>query len=322
MAGSILMSALPQDRLARAQCSLEGLSVGDAFGQRFFHHRTVIARLWLQGSGSAPGLRDLEDPLGPPPWRWTDDTAMALAIVAALREHAEINQDHLACTFALQYAADPRRGYGPAMHTLLPQLRRPGAWQTAPPRLFGGQGSFGNGAAMRVAPLGAYFADDLEAAAEHARRSAVVTHAHPEAIAGAIAIAVAAAWAWRVRGTIPPQPQDFMDRVLRLIPDSEVATGVRRARDLPPGTPPHAAAAALGNGSEVSAQDTVPFVLWSAAQHLDDYEKALWDTASGLGDMDTTCAMVGGIVATYTGVDGIPAPWRRNREPLPASASR
>jgi ADP-ribosylglycohydrolase len=145
-----------------------------------------------------------------------------------------------------------------------------------------------------------------------------VTHAHPEASAGAIAIAVAAAWAWRVRGTIPPQPQDFMDRVLQLIPDSEVATGVRRARDLAPGTPPHAAAVTLGNGSKVSAQDTVPFVLWSAARHLDNYEKALWDTVSGFGDMDTTCAMVGGIVATYTGIDGIPAQWRRNREPLPA----
>ena len=73
----------------------------------------------------------------------------------------------------------------------------------------------------------------------------------------------------------------------------------------------------LGNGSEVTAQDTVPFVLWSAAHHLDNYESALWHTASGLGDMDTTCAMVGGIVVMYTGIEGIPVEWLNNREPLP-----
>jgi ADP-ribosylglycohydrolase len=313
------MSALHQDRLARAQCSLEGLSVGDAFGQRFFHHRAFIARLWLQGNSSTPDLRALDNPLGPPPWPWTDDTAMALAMVATLRDQAAIDQDHLARTFAIQYAADPLRGYGPAMHTLLPQLRRSAAWQTAPRRLFGGQGSFGNGAAMRVAPVGAYFADDLDAAVEHAHRSAVVTHAHPEAVAGAIAVAVAAAWAWRLRGAVLPKPQDFLDRVLPLIPDSEVARGVRQARDLAPGTPVHTATATLGNGSKVSAQDTVPFVLWSSAQHLDNYEEALWRTVSGFGDMDTTCAMVGGIVSMYAGADGVPADWRRNRESLPSS---
>jgi ADP-ribosylglycohydrolase len=146
----------------------------------------------------------------------------------------------------------------------------------------------------------------------------VVTHAHPEAVAGAVAVAVAAAWAWRLRGAALPQPQDFLDRVLQFVPGGEVARGVRQARDLAPGASVHTAAATLGNGSKISAQDTVPFVLWSSARQLGNYEEALWDTASGFGDMDTTCAMVGGIVAMYTGADGIPAEWRRCREALPA----
>jgi ADP-ribosylglycohydrolase len=57
--------------------------------------------------------------------------------------------------------------------------------------------------------------------------------------------------------------------------------------------------------------------MWCAAQHLDNYEEALWLTVSGLGDRDTTCAIVGGIVSLHTGVEGIPAAWRRAREPLP-----
>ena len=54
----------------------------------------------------------------------------------------------------------------------------------------------GNGGAMRAAPLGAYFADDLVLCADAARNSALVTHTHPEGVAGTIAVAMAAAMAW------------------------------------------------------------------------------------------------------------------------------
>jgi ADP-ribosylglycohydrolase len=66
----------------------------------------------------------------------------------------------------------------------------------------------------------------------------------------------------------------------------------------------------------ISAQDTVPFALWCAAQHLAAFEEALWLTVVGPGDRDTTCAMVGGIVAAATGVAGLPPEWLRRREPL------
>jgi ADP-ribosylglycohydrolase len=61
----------------------------------------------------------------------------------------------------------------------------------------------------------------------------------------------------------------------------------------------------------------VPFVLWCAGEYLSDFEKAMWNTVSGLGDRDTTCAMVGGIVACYTGPEAIPIEWIKRREPLP-----
>jgi ADP-ribosylglycohydrolase len=75
--------------------------------------------------------------------------------------------------------------------------------------------------------------------------------------------------------------------------------------------------ARVGNGSRISAQDTVPFVLWCAAHHLRDYEAAIWTTLSGEGDIDTNTAMVGGIVAPAVGLERIPAAWREAREPLP-----
>jgi ADP-ribosylglycohydrolase len=292
------------ERLARARCSLEGLSVGDAFGRQLELAPPHNAAQWVSG-------RVLQKT----PWRFTDDTNMALSIMEILRRHGGIEQDQLALSFADHY--DRSRGYGSGARALLAKIREGEPWREVSARLFGG-GSYGNGGAMRVAPVGGYFAEDLNATAEQARRSAEVTHAHPEGIAGAIAVAVAAAVAWQFGHTrLRPSREEFIDRILPHIPDSEVREKSRHARDLGPGASVRLAVSALGNGSRISAQDTVPFCLWCVAERLDNYEEALWLTASGGGDVDTNCAIVGGIVSLYTSVEGIPAEWIASREPLP-----
>lgn len=205
----------------------------------------------------------------------------------------------------------------PDMHRLLDSIRAGESWRSAAGALFGGEGSQGNGAAMRAAPIGAYFADDLDSVVLNARRSASVTHTHPEGIAGAVAVALAAAWAWRIRDGLPRSASGFLDLVLPLVPESQVKERIRHARNLPDNATVQLAVAALGNGLGLTAVDTVPFALWCAAQHLDDYEQALWVTVSGLGDRDTTCAIVGGIVALSPGAESIPMDWLAAREPLP-----
>jgi ADP-ribosylglycohydrolase len=291
-------------RLARALVALDGRSVGDAFGERFFLHPDLASSLLLDRA------------LPSPPWRYTDDTEMALSIVSVLRRHGAVEQDALASSFAARY--DPSRGYGPAMHRLLRRVAGGEGWQEASASLFAGQGSYGNGAAMRVAPLGAFFADDLDQAVREARRSAEVTHAHPEGVAGAVAVAVAAAWACRLHAGGAPANMALIDLVLPYVPESEVRSRLERAAALSPGLPASWAAGALGNGGLITAQDTVAYCLWCAGSFLTDYEAALWHTASGLGDIDTNCAIVGGIVASRVGREGIPAEWLQSREPLPA----
>lgn len=299
------MQTTDTHRLARARQSLEGLSVGDAFGETFFVHPALVEGIVAERALAAT------------PWSYTDDTMMALSIFSVLRQHGSINQAALAQSFSHYY--DSSRGYGPAMHRLLDNIREGAEWQESACQLFAGQGSFGNGAAMRVAPVGAFFAEDLQAVVEHAARSAVVTHMHPEAVAGAIAVAVAAAYAWQLRcaGTWSGR-SEFLDLVLPWIPESEVQSKVRQARDMASNTSVQCAVAVLGNGIRTSAQDTVPFALWCAGAHLDQYEEALWFTVSGLGDRDTTCAIVGSIVVMYTGAVGIPPTWLQAREPLPS----
>ncbi|MEV4758331.1 ADP-ribosylglycohydrolase family protein [Micromonospora sp. NPDC049559] len=289
--------------------SLDGLSVGDALGAQFFVPGTSLADL---RAGRLPeGL-----------WPWTDDTEMACSIVAELNDDRGLDQDRLAAGFAERF--EPYRGYGGGAVVILRQIRAGGDWREIAKAAFDGRGSMGNGAAMRVAPLGAFHAGDSRTAALEAMRSAEVTHAHAEGILGGVAVAVAAAeagWARRVRHR--PEGTELLDAVLGYLTDSRVRTEIGRARRLL-GVGVAEAAYELGNGSQVIAPDTVPFALWVAATHLDDYPSAILACVEAGGDVDTTAAIVGGIVATYTGTGpgGVPAPWLERREPLPAFARR
>jgi ADP-ribosylglycohydrolase len=275
--------------------SLAGLSVGDAFGAQFF---VVKNRVLLLD----------EEALPPVPWPWTDDTEMACNLLDVLHRHGQVERDELATAFAERH--DPSRAYGPGTLRLLRALRGGESWRVAAPALFDGRGSRGNGAAMRAAPLGAFYPGDLERVAIEATASAVVTHAHPEGVAGAVAVAVAASHAAEGH-------DGLIEAVLAHTPPGAVHDGVRRAGELLDRTREEAAYE-LGNGSRFLAQDTVPFCVWAAVRHLTDYERAVRDCVAVGGDIDTTAAITGGIVAARTGLAGIPAAWRAAREPLPA----
>src|SRR6201992_2246847 len=217
----------PDACLARALESLEGLASGDAFGECFLNpwDRTPENR----ASRILP----------PAPWRFTDDTMMAVSVYVCLERHGSMEPEWLAEIFARHY--DPERGYGSAMNALLMRLYAIGAanWFEEAQELFNGEGSFGNGAAMRVAPVGAYFAYDLNLVVEHATLSAIATHCHPEGIAGAIAVGVAAAVAWRDReATTPMDATAFLEAVRANTPESAVREGIDRALALPASTTP------------------------------------------------------------------------------------
>jgi ADP-ribosylglycohydrolase len=287
-------------RMALALDSLTGLSVGDAFGDQFFsiHHRGVPA---VSG-------------LPPAPWKWSDDTEMACSIIDVLNRRGRIDQDDLARCFAERY--DVRRRYGAGALELMDRIRRGDHWHRASRELFDGRGSYGNGGAMRAAPLGAYFCDDLARAAEEAALSAEVTHANPEGIAGAVAVAVASAHAAAHRGRDVAGASLIEAALAHVTTGEHVRRGLERALTLL-GTTPFRAAQQLGNGSRISAQDTVPYTLWAAATHLTDYEAGVRACPAVGGDMDTTAAIVGGIIAAHLGEGAVPPDWLRFRGPLP-----
>src|SRR5512138_3683691 len=89
--------------LSYALKSLDGLSVGDAFGELFFRRSPYETKF---------------DEL-PAHWEWTDDTHMALSIVEILKVYGHIAPDALARAFARRYKEDPYRGYAGGAHKLL-----------------------------------------------------------------------------------------------------------------------------------------------------------------------------------------------------------
>jgi hypothetical protein len=190
--GNTWTANLPADhheRVERMQLSLDGLGLGDALGEMLCYR------------AEAASQRLTENNLPAGPWFHTDDTEMAISISGVLKYHGHVHQDALARRFARRFERDPDRGYGKMTRIQMQEINAGGKWRDTAANAFGGQGSMGNGGAMRVAPLGAYFGDDLASCAEEARASALVTHTHPEGVAGAIAVAVAAAMAWQLRDT-------------------------------------------------------------------------------------------------------------------------
>jgi len=297
-----------------ARASLLGLAVGDAFGSMLDDFGPELAR--------KAALRLISTKR---PWRWTDDTAMAISIVEVLEQHGTIDQDALAAALAARFAREPGRGYGAGAHALLTRVSAGAPWRAEAPALFKGSGSYGNGAAMRAAPIGAYFAPDLERVRDEALRSATPTHAHPDGAAGAVAIAIAAALAAgkQLAGN------ELIAAVARWTPEGRTRDRLLRACELGIGFDVQLAGEELGTGSNVASYDTVPFATCVAARHLTSYEEALWTVTAHPGldlpgsvlsfalDRDTLGAIVGGVVACATGVDGIPVLWRAATEPLP-----
>ena len=281
-----------ETRLARAYRSLEGLSVGDALGNQGLEHASEL------------------------PWTWTDDTAMAVAVVECLSLAGALEPEELAAAFVRHFEKEPGRGYGAGTFSILKGVCRGESWRELAAAVFAGQGSMGNGAAMRAAPIGAYFSDDFERVAREARTSALPTHAHADGQAGAIAVAIGAAVATRIGLGESVAPETIMRAPLPYLPDGRTKRYLEKITAVPLSADPHRVSAIFGNGSQVLSSDTVPFCLWSVARHSRSYEEAVWTVIDVGGDQDTTGAIVGGIVVLSS--SGPPEAWRDAREALPS----
>jgi poly(ADP-ribose) glycohydrolase ARH3 len=225
---------------------------------------------------------------------WTDDTAMTLGLAEVLSDDGAIDGERLAARFHARWSAEPWRGYAGGPPAIFALVEKDGiSYAEATRRIaalqFDGQGSFGNGAAMRAAPIGLFFAEAESAELyERASKSARPTHLHPLGIEGAALIAMAVSLALSLD---PASPLDASAFVAGL----RAACRSREYRE------------ALGTGIE--AHKSAPFAIWSFIRHPRSFEDCLACTAGNGGDADTLAAMACGISGAYLGESALPKTW-------------
>lgn len=296
------MSERPAPSLrARFRGALLGVVVGDALGAPF--------EGW-PGPVPASLLQRLE--AGEAPLRYTDDTAMTGALAESLLACRRLDLDHLAATFAEAYEREPDRGYGAGTAGLLARVAAGADWHEAAPAQFGGRGSFGNGAAMRVAPV-ALHAEGPGTAAEWGRASASVTHTHVHAVdaAGVQGAAVALALcghAGPALGQLPARLQEWATTARLQAALDDVAA-------LAPGRSAAEVAAVTGTG--VAAAEAVPAAVAAVALNPGSFADTVRFAVSMGGDTDTIAAMAGAIAGARHGEDAVPRAWLRRVEGVP-----
>jgi len=245
--------------------------------------------------------------------RYTDDTAMAVGLAESILQNEGLDSGHLGDTFRRNYNREPWRGYASGPPTVFSLVARGDlSYEEAAASLFGGSGSFGNGAAMRIAPLGLFFHRSAELY-EYSRRASVVTHTHPVGIDGAavLARAVGLALATPLGRVLAAGPfVEELERFSRSKPMRTVLEALRRL--LVSGAPAEEAAQALGRG--VAVHESLPFALYAFLTRPDDFEECLFCAVLNGGDCDTLGAMACAVAGARCGLEAIPERWRLKLE--------
>jgi poly(ADP-ribose) glycohydrolase ARH3 len=273
--------------IERARGVLLGAFTGDALGMPFEGAPSQDVPLQLEMIEARLGRGT-----------YTDDTEMMIVLAEHLAQHGTVDAGHLAEAFLTRH--DPNRGYGKGTLTVFGYWRQGVPVDVAAARLFGGKGSVGNGAAMRIAPVGIRFASKPRRLRDEAKRSAAVTHAHRLGIDAALAQAVAVAAAMRgepIVGAVTSAVEtDEMRHQLAMVED---LLGDRRVE-------PAGVARLLGNTAE--GPRSVPAAIYAACR-ANDFRGAVTFAVRCGGDTDTIGAMAGAIAGARHGVAAIPHEW-------------
>jgi poly(ADP-ribose) glycohydrolase ARH3 len=242
--------------------------------------------------------------------RYTDDTAMTIGLTQSLIARGEIDDEHLGDTFRTNYRSEPWRGYGPGLPTVFATVECSGVtYQEAAHELYGGEGSFGNGAAMRAAPVGLFYHSSPALYAQ-AYCSATVTHTHPIGVDGAAVVAWSVGRALRL--SEPPDVPRWVRELVQLVKTREMQSQLGSIGSLLGIADDTTAGKRLGRG--VAAHESVPFAVYAFLRYSESYRECLCTAVLRSGDRDTVGCMAGAISGAYLGLRAIPDRWRQKLE--------
>jgi poly(ADP-ribose) glycohydrolase ARH3 len=290
----MIYKELLQDKFRGA---LLGCFLGDAFGSGFEGMNPEKARFYMDNLSKKF------------PRSYTDDTDMTLAVAESIIQSGGVSPEDIAKQFSLH--CDLTRGYAIGAIKSVLALRAGMKWYEVA-RIVFENGSFGNGAAMRVSPVGLFYHHDLEGLRRAAMEQANITHVHPLGQWGAMmqARSIGLAVSQNPKGPFKKEqmvtdlreilwggPIEYMKALNKI--EEMVAHGKKlQSREV---------VQSLGNG--VEAHFSVPSACYIAITYSPDFCDAIRAAISLGGDTDTIAGMVGAIIGAHVGEKGLPIEW-------------
>jgi ADP-ribosyl-[dinitrogen reductase] hydrolase len=268
---------------------LLGTAVGDALGVPFETKLCNYEKLveWDGSTYLGSTHHKLE------PGQYSDDTQMSLMVAESLIAKHGFDPDDLALRYMDWIVSGRARGYGKTTLMAVQNLQAGKHWSQS-----GIAGSYGNGTAMRAAPFGVYFRNDLYSLINICKIDSAITHASEEAEAGSIAIGLAAAYA------VNDDMSNLLEKIWKALPDSKVKSSIYSLDSLINSNhiTPQQALRVLGTKADV--RETVPSALYCFLK-FNNYHDAVVAAIKAGGDTDTTAAIVGGLFGARLGMKAI-----------------
>jgi len=281
--------------------SMVGSAIGDALGEMAFSYPEKDELL--------KAISQVKELI------YTDDTAMAIGLAESLIERKGIDQQHLGDTFYKNFVREPWRGYASGPPSIFSLVRRTGiSYVHAAKTLFGGEGSLGNGAAMRITPVGLFFYH-TDLLYEQACASAEVTHSHPVGKDGAAVQAYGIAQALLLDPKEEFPRERFIKNLISLAKTSEIREKLKEVQNLlNEECSDRMASERLGRS--VAVHESMPFSIYSFLRYPKSFESCLFCSILHGGDRDTLGAMAGALSGAYLGMKAIPRAWIEKLENL------
>ena len=279
--------------------ALVGTGVGDSLGAGF----EGWGRVALKEVEQAAEIRKT--------LTYTDDTHMMIGIAESLIKSKGFNAEDMAYTFASNYELEPWRGYGPAPPYIFRLIRDGLDWGQAAERFYDG-GSYGNGSAMRIAPIGVFYHDNLTLLRDVACESSRITHAHTLGKEGAALQACAIALATNLASPSALDRGNFLVELIDFAQDDIYKQKLAIAKEILESPNESRVIIELGHGIE--AFNSVPTAIYCFLSEPDSFARAVLLAISLGGDTDTIAAMTGAISGAFLGIEYIPEEWRSKLE--------
>jgi poly(ADP-ribose) glycohydrolase ARH3 len=309
--------------------SLLGSLLGDCLGAPYEGDRVTSGdKIIIQKYFDTLESPELKGPIR----CYTDDTAMMKSVAKCLIDKPEVDYKYMAKLFVKEYFSEPNRGYGQSVVDVFSKLRKSKFDDIYKPasEQFSGSGSFGNGGAMRIAPIALYFYNNYEAMIDTAKKSTQITHTNTLGVNGAVlqCIAVHQALFYDCKELI--KPEEFSNEIIKKIraveKENDDGLGID---DFNPYEDKMKTVQSFLNikyhdeldeevaqnlGNSIGAYESVPTAIYCFLRALNEiptinnnniFRRTIQYAVTLGGDTDTIACMAGAIAGAYMGEEAV-----------------